>query len=81
MNKKIPFIIALICIFQYANQGISSLPDQCLYYLLRENWKLSATMLGLISFVISIAWSLKIIWGLLVDKGIPHISIKIKKIK
>lgn len=70
MNKKIPLIIALLCIGQYANQGISSLPDQCLYYLLRENWKLSATMLGLISWVTGLAWYLKIIFGYCVDNVI-----------
>jgi hypothetical protein len=75
MNKRIPFIIALICIFQYANQGISSLPDQCLYYLLRENWKLSATMLGLISWITGLAWYLKIGFGYCVD----NFSIKGKR--
>lgn len=74
-NKKIPLFIALLCIGQYANQGISSLPDQCLYYLLRENWKLSATMLGLISWVTGIAWYLKIAFGYCVD----NITIKKKR--
>lgn len=75
MKKKIPFIVAMICIFQYANQGISSLPGQCLYYLTRESWGLSATMLGLISWVVGIAWSVKIVWGFFVD----NVSIKGKR--
>ena len=75
-NKtKIPLIIALLCMAQYANQGISSLPDQCLYYLLRENWQLSATMIGLISWITGLAWYLKIAFGYCVD----NISIRKKR--
>ena len=75
MKKKIPIIIALICMGQYSVQGISSLPGQCLYYLTRESWGLSATMLGLISWIVGIAWSVKIIWGFFVD----NVSIKGKR--
>ncbi len=74
-NKKIPFIIALLCISQYATQGISGLPSQCLYYLTRESWGLSATMLGLISWVIGLAWYCKIIFGYCID----NVSIKGKR--
>jgi len=75
MKKKIPFVIALLCIFQYANQGISSLPGQCIYYLTRESWGLSATMIGLISWIVGLAWYLKIVFGFCVD----NISIKGKR--
>ena len=75
MNKKIPFAIAIICILQYANQGISGLPAQCIYYLTREHWGLSATMLGLISWIVGLAWYMKIIFGYFVD----NISIKGKR--
>lgn len=70
MNKninKVPLIIFLLCIGQYFNQGISSLPSQCLYYLLRENWGLSATTLGIIGFVVGIAWYLKIFLAYFID--------------
>ena len=67
-KNKIPLTIALICILQYANQGISSLPDQCLYYLTRETWHLSAFMLGLIGWVSGFAWYIKIFWGIIADK-------------
>jgi len=65
--NKIPFIVAMLCIFQYANQGLSGLPGQCIYYLTRESWGLSATKLGLIGWVCGLAWYLKIIFGYCVD--------------
>ena len=68
-NKvKIPLGVAILSILAYSNQGISSLPEQCLYYLTRENWGLSASMIGLISWVTGIAWYIKILWGYIADK-------------
>jgi len=67
MKKKIPFVVYLFFILVYANQGISSLPGQCIYYLTRENWQLSATMLGLIGFITGLAWYIKPIFGIIVD--------------
>jgi MFS family permease len=74
-DKKIPLIIALLCIGQYASQGISGLSGQCIYYLTREYWKLSATMLGLISWIVGLAWYCKIIFGYFVD----NVTIKGKR--
>jgi len=74
-KNKIPIAVALICILQYANQGISSLPAQALYYLTRETWHLSATMIGLVGWVIGLAWYLKIVFGYLVD----NVTIKGKR--
>ena len=75
INRKIPLTIALLCIIQYFNQGISSLPQQSLYYLLREYWNLSASIIGLISWIIGLAWYLKIFAGYLID----NVSIKGKR--
>ncbi len=74
--KKIPLIIALLCIGQYANQGISTLPSQCIYYLTRETWHLSATMIGLIGWIVGLAWYLKIFFAYFID----NVSIKGKRI-
>ena len=68
MNKKIPFITYLFFILCYAGQGFSDLPSQAIYYLTRESWKLSATMLGLIIFLTSLAWYVKPAIGYLSDK-------------
>ncbi len=68
-NKtKIPLLTLFLCIGAYANQGISSLPEQCIYYLSRETWGLSASMIGLISWVTGISWYIKILWGYIADK-------------
>ena len=65
--KNKPLIPLLFFILVYANQGIASLPDQCIYYLTRESWKLSAGMIGLIGFITGLAWYIKPLWGFLID--------------
>jgi MFS family permease len=67
MKKKISFIVYMFFILVYGNQGFSDLPGQCMYYLTRESWKLSATMLGLLAFLTSLAWYCKPIFGYLAD--------------
>lgn len=79
-NKvKIPITVALLSILAYANQGISSLPEQCIYYLTRENWHLSAGTIGMIGWITGLAWYCKVLFGWIADKGIPKITIKIYK--
>lgn len=72
MNKKIPFTLFVFFSLIYFNQGISSLPSQCIYYLLRENWGLSATMIGLISCMTGLAWYIKFLWGYIADLVPKH---------
>jgi MFS family permease len=57
----------LFFILIYFNEGFYNLSDQCLYYLFREEYRLSATAIGLIGFFVSLSWYIKIIWGWLVD--------------
>lgn len=66
-NYKIPFVIYVFFVLIYANQGISSLPSQCIYYLTRESWHLSATMIGLIGWITGLAWYVKPLWGVSID--------------
>jgi MFS family permease len=70
MIKKpiIPFSIAILSILVYGNQGISSLPDQAIYYLCRENWHLNAGTIGLIGWITGLAWYCKILFGVIADK-------------
>jgi len=68
-SLKIPVLFFILI---YANQGLSSLAQQPLYYLTREMWHLSATMLGLIGFLVGIAWYIKPIFGIFID----HFPIK-----
>ena len=68
-NKvKIPLVVALLCIGQYLNQGISGLPEQCIYYMMRESWKLDAGTIGFVGMIVGIAWYTKILWGIIADK-------------
>lgn len=66
-DKKIPFIVMLFFILVYGNQGLSALPSQCIYYLTRETWKLSATTLGGLAFITSLAWYIKPLFGMAID--------------
>ena len=66
-DKKVPLIVMLFFILIYGNQGLSCLPSQCIYYLTRETWKLSATMIGLIGFVAMFAWYIKPLFGIMID--------------
>lgn len=68
MKNRIPLTVALLSILAYMNQGISSLPEQALYYLSRESWGLNATTLGLISWVVGIAWYCKVLFGMIADR-------------
>lgn len=69
MNKetRIPFLTYLFFALVYANQGASGLPGASIYYLTRETWGLSATMLGIIGFVAGFAWYVKPTFGILTD--------------
>jgi MFS family permease len=67
MNKKIPFLTYLFFVLIYANQGLSGLPGQALYYLKRESWRLTATQLGWITFAITIPWTIKPLYGFITD--------------
>lgn len=80
MKYKIPFLTALFFIICYSNQGLLGLPDQCLYYLLREHWHLSASLIGLVGIVVGLAWYTKVLWGFMVDYlPAPKISIKVRR--
>jgi hypothetical protein len=67
MKNKIPIFFFIIV---YFNQGFFDLSSQIIYYLTRETWHLSATMIGIIGFVTSLAWYVKPVWGYLIDKFI-----------
>lgn len=68
-NKvKIPLSVLLLSVLAYGNQGISSLPDQCIYYLTRESWHLKLATIGMISWICGLAWYVKVIFGIIADK-------------
>lgn len=67
MNKKLSPLIYLFFILIYANQGFSSLPEQCYYYLFRETWHMSATMITFAGFLTGLAWCVKPLFGIAID--------------
>jgi len=67
MNKKISLSIYLLFSFIYWNQGIWALKSAPLYYLQREVWGLSVSMMALIWVITTIPWTIKPIWGIIVD--------------
>ena len=70
LNMKkplIPISIYLLFSFIYFNQGIWGLKSASLYYLMRESWGLSVSMIALIGMITTIPWTIKPIWGVIVD--------------
>jgi len=51
----------------YAIQGINGLPGQAVYYLMRENWGWSISLIQYIGAITMIPWVIKPIYGLFSD--------------
>jgi predicted MFS family arabinose efflux permease len=60
--------IYLFFILVYANEGLYHLPSQAIYYLTRELWKLDASTMGWVAFIIGIPWCTKILFGFIGDR-------------
>lgn len=71
MNLSTFFFFIII----YFNQGWSSMPSSCIYYLTREHWNLTAGQIGLLGLITGLAWYCKILFGYLTSfvpiKGYP----------
>ena len=67
MNKNKLKIPILFFVLVYFNQGWMSMPDQAIYYLVKEYWGMGAGAVGFVAFITGIAWYTKIIWGMLLD--------------
>ena len=67
MTKKISFATYFLFSFIYFNQGIWGLKSASLYYLMREDWKLSVSNIALIGCITTIPWTIKPLWGMIVD--------------
>ncbi len=66
-KNKISLGVYLLFSLIYWNQGIWGLKAAPLYYLQRETWGLSASMIALIGCIITIPWTIKPLWGIIVD--------------
>lgn len=69
MTKKKPISIYTYLLFSfiYWNQGIWGLKSAPLYYLQREVWGLSVSQIALIGMICTIPWTIKPLWGIIVD--------------
>lgn len=67
MKNKIPLSTYLLFSFIYWNQGIWGLKSAPLYYLQREIWGLSVFQIALIGMITTIPWTIKPLWGIIVD--------------
>ena len=67
MQKKISLSIYFLFSFIYFNQGIWGLKSASLYYLMREDWKLSVANIALIGCITTLPWTIKPLWGIIVD--------------
>jgi MFS family permease len=66
-NKKI-YIPIIFFVLVYGNQGLSGLPGQAIYYLVRENWFLTASQIAWVGFLTGIGWYIKPLFGFLIDR-------------
>lgn len=66
-KKKIAITTYLLFSFIYFNQGIWGLKTAPLYYLQRETWGLSVSMIALIGCISTLPWTIKLIFGIIVD--------------
>ncbi|MHA1738533.1 MAG: MFS transporter [Candidatus Heimdallarchaeota archaeon] len=76
-DSKIPISLYLLFSFIYFNQGIWGLKASPLFYLMREDWGLSASMIALIGSITTLPWTIKPLWGIIVD-SIPLFKKKTK---
>jgi len=66
-NKAIPITTYIFFAFVYFLQGIWGLKSAPLYYLQREVWHLSVANIALIGCIITIPWTIKPLFGIIVD--------------
>jgi len=77
MKNKISIGAYLLFALIYFNQGIWGIHSDPLYYLMRDQWHLSLTKMALIGSISTIPWTIKPIWGIIVD-SIPLFKKKTK---
>lgn len=66
-KSKIAFSTYFLFSLIYFNQGIWGLKNAPLFYLMRESWGLSVSMIALIGAITTIPWTIKPLFGIIVD--------------
>ncbi|MEM0476545.1 MAG: MFS transporter [Candidatus Aenigmatarchaeota archaeon] len=67
MITKLKYLIIFALVYFFSPNGLSSLPNLTLNFLLKETLKLTATQLAYFSAITILGWALKPLWGLISD--------------
>lgn len=67
MLQEIKYIIIFALVYFFSPNGLSSLPNLTLNFLLKETLKLTATQLAYFSAITILGWAIKPLWGLISD--------------
>lgn len=64
---KVKYLLIFALVYFFSPNGLSSLPNLTLNFLLKETFKLTATQLAYFSAITILGWALKPLWGLISD--------------
>ncbi len=67
MLKNVRYLIIFALVYFFSPNGLSSLPNLTLNFLLKETLKLTATQLAYFSAITILGWAIKPLWGLISD--------------
>lgn len=67
MKQKFKYLIIFALVYFFSPNGLSSLPNLTLNFLLKETLKLTATQLAYFSAITILGWAIKPLWGLISD--------------
>ncbi|BCX15718.1 MAG: MFS transporter [Candidatus Parcubacteria bacterium] len=67
MLQRFKYLIIFALVYFFSPNGLSSLPNLTLNFLLKETLKLTATQLAYFSAITILGWAIKPLWGLISD--------------
>jgi MFS family permease len=67
MTSKWKYIIIFVLVYFFSPNGLSSLPNLTINFLLKEQLQLTATQLAYFSAITILGWAIKPLWGLISD--------------
>ncbi len=67
MVTKIKYLIIFALVYFFSPNGLSSLPNLSINFLLKETLKLTATQLAYFGSISILGWAIKPLWGLISD--------------
>ncbi len=67
MASKLKYLIIFALVYFFSPNGLSSLPNLSINFLLKETLKLTASQLAYFSAISILGWAIKPLWGLISD--------------